>query len=123
MTPVNVQIEGEQSVDVHSHVQKNGIAMVERHNESQWTPGALVETPMGTGRVRTLAREDDGMLEVVLDWKLAGGEHAVLYTLAERLWNFSKQDNESGPNEGAEVLPPPKNKKKKMKRRKTREKQ
>jgi hypothetical protein len=49
-----------------------------------------------TGHVAALAREEDGMVEVRLDWCLAGGQRAVLFTPTRRLSAVVEVDNSEG---------------------------
>ena len=89
--------------------------------------GTSVWTPLGMGRIESAPRQDDGMVEVALDWHLTGGQHAILYTLPHRL---CASDTISDPmavavGEGCEEappqdahLPPPSKKEKRRSRRK-----
>ena len=114
-SPIVTRAEEHDLDDAYSHVHKS-LEMADYPNGNMLTLDSRVETPLGTGAVKTLARASDGMIEILLDWQLARGEHAILYTQAHRLRVIADQAKEVG-TESAAVLPPPKHKKKRRKRK------
>lgn len=84
---------------------------------------------MLTGHVSALARDADGMVEVSLDWSLARGQRAILFTPASKLRSMSVRGDDI--REGKEAagespeqqqqqahLPPPSKKKKRRRSKK-----
>ena len=84
--------------------------------------GTSVWTPLGLGRIESTPRQDDGMVEVALDWQLTGGQHAILYTLPHRLCASDTISDPMAVAVGDALLPPPSKKKKRRSKRKQAEK-